>query len=291
MFAQLGNHIFEGLKSPGSLSDNRAARYGRVALVNGKDVLQPTGEELTEIRLALLLSVDFCDPTAEINALQQSMKSAEVLPFIMGDGTVVGKYVITSVDVTPQRYSPAGVLEIAGVSVDLLEYAAGDDPQPIGIAVTDGNSSAVSITATQAPAAQPPAIPVETAAGGISADIGKGRSTVNKMKDVGRQVKKGTTKLKRGVRSVRQLADDTKQAYSSAKTKVENTKKIFQRAGQLPTSLEEAIKYAENLAKLDNTADISVLQKNIDGMAAAADKVGISATPVIAFSATKEGGN
>lgn len=291
MFAQLGNHIFEGLKSPNSLSDNDSVRYGRIALVNGKDALHFTGADLEEINLSILYSADFCEPGTEINALRQSMKSAEILPFIMGDGTVVGKYVVATVDVAGQRYSPAGVLQRASVTVNLLEYAGGDDPDPKGIAVIDDISSIAFGTETRTPAAQPPAAPAETTAGSISADIGKGRTAVNQMKDVGRQVKKGTTKLKRGVRSVRQLADDTKQAYSSAKTKVENTKKIFQRASQLPTSLEEAIKYAENLAKLDNVADVSALQKNIDGMSVAADKVGASATPVAAFSATKEGGN
>lgn len=219
------------------------------------------------------------------------MRSAEVLPFIMGDGTVVGKYVITSVDVTPQRYSPTGTLEAASVSLDLVESAGGEEPKPQGIAVVASPSTGGSQTAIPVPAVQPPAVPVETPAGGIAADVSKGRTAVNKMKEVGQKVKKGTTKLKRAVRDVRQLADEVKQAYSSAKTKVENTKKIIQRARQLPTSLDEAIRYAENLAKLDNVADMSVLQMNIDTMAAAAEKVGISATQVVAFSATKEGGN
>lgn len=70
MFAQLGNHTFEGLKSPGTLSDSHGVRYSRIALVNGKDALQFTGEELAELRLTLLLSVDFCEPDTEINALR-----------------------------------------------------------------------------------------------------------------------------------------------------------------------------------------------------------------------------
>lgn len=291
MFAQLGNYTFEGLKSPGSLSDNRGVRYGRIALVNGKDALQFTGEELAEIRLSLLLSIDFCDPVEEIEALRKSMTSAEVLPFIMGDGTVVGKYVITTVDVTPQRYSPTGELEAASISVDLVESAGGDEPEPKGIAVIDNDSTTGSKAITQTPAAQPPATPVETPAGGITADVSAGRNAVAKMKEVGQKIKNGTTQMKRGIRDVRRLADEVKQAYSSVKTKVENTQKIIQRAKQLPTSLDEAIRYAENLSKLDDVADMSVVQLNIDGMAAAAEKVGISAAPVAAFSATKEGGN
>ncbi len=289
MLAQLGNHIFEGLKSPGSWSENGGVRYGRIALVNGKDALQFTGEELGEIRLSLLFSVDFCDPVAEVEALRQSMVSAEVLPFIMGDGTVVGKYVITSVDLTPQRYSPTGVLEVASVSVDLLEHTGGDAPAAKGMAVKPDRSAA-RITPPPPPV-QPPATPVPTAADSIAADISKGWAAVNRMKETVRKVKQGTTKFKRGVRDVRRLADEVKQVYQTAKTKVENTKKIIQRAQQLPTSLEGAIQYAENLAKLDNVADMSVLEMNVDTLAASAEKVGISATSIVAFSATKEGGN
>lgn len=288
MFAQLGDHIFEGLKLPGSLSDNRGARYGRVALVNGKDALQFTGEELTEISLSIVYSVEFCDPTTEINCLRQSMKSAEVLPFLMGDGSVVGKYVIESVDMASQRYSPAGVLEIASVTVNLLEYAAGDAPEPKGIAVISSDSTA-SANTTPVPTAQPPAKPVESPAQEVTKSISKAQNAVNKMKEIGKKVKNKTAQVKRAVRDVRQLADDVKQAYSTAKTKVENTKKIIKRASELPTSLDGALKYAENLAKLDNVTDVSVLKMNIDEMSAAADKVSVSAAPVVAFSATKEG--
>ena len=79
--------------------------------------------------------------------------------------------------------------------------------------------------------------------------------------------------------------------YASAKTKVEATKKIINRAGNLPTSLDEAIAYASNLAKIDNVVDVSVLEMNVGQLSDSAEKVTTSATPVAGFAGTKEGGN
>lgn len=286
MFAQLGDHKFEGLKSPTSLTNRQAVKFGRVSLINGKDVLQFTGEDLTESTITILYAVDFCDPAAEIKALQKSMKEAVALPFIMGDGTAVGKFVITGIDVTAQRYNRKGVIEAASVNVTLLECATKDDKKPTGLAVIGANTSMV----TPKVAVKSPAIKLASPAKAITSQISKGKNAVNRIKAVGKDIKNGTTTLKRGVRDVRKLADSAKQAYSTAKTKVEATKKIIDRASKLPTSLEEVIKYAENLAKLDNVVDISVLNMNIAEISDSADKVTISATPVVSFAATKEGG-
>lgn len=46
MFAQLGDHIFQGLKTPVSTSEADAVKYGQIPRVNDKDAIQPTGAEL-----------------------------------------------------------------------------------------------------------------------------------------------------------------------------------------------------------------------------------------------------
>ena len=73
-------------------------RYGVTERINKKDAIQPTGEGLDEISLTIQSSVAFCNPVAEIEELRQSMKSCEVLPYIQGDGTVVVRFVIPSID-------------------------------------------------------------------------------------------------------------------------------------------------------------------------------------------------
>ena len=280
MFAQLGNHIFQGLKSPHSWDETYTARYGKIPLINGKDVIQHTGDELAEIELSILYTIDFCDPATEIEALKQSMRDAEMLPFITGEGSIVGKFVITSIDVSNETFSPAGRLEVATVDLKLLEAANAESDETEGLALASAN-----------PVAQNPATAVVSSANAINKDISKAKSAVNSMKDTASKVKKGVKSFKQAVKDVRAAADSAKQAWSTAKTKLEVTKKIIERAGQLPTSLDDAIKYAENLAKLDDVMDTTTLEMNVNEMSKRADKVTAHAAPVAAFAASKEGGN
>jgi phage protein U len=280
VFAQLGNHQFKGLKSPDSWEESYAKRYGKIPLINGRDVIQSIGEELPEMELSIVYSIDFCDPAAEIEALKQSMRAAEILPFISGEGSIAGKFVITSMDVSNETFSPAGQLNKATVELKLLEAVAAGETKKQGAALVSNN-----------PAPQPPAKPDVSAAGSIAKDVSEAKSKVAEMKDTVSKVKKGVKSYKQAVREIRKLADATKRAYSSAKTKLEVTKKIVKRAGQLPTSLDDALRYAENLAKLDNVADTDTLEKNVNEMSDKADVVTARAAAVAAFSASKEGGN
>ncbi|MDL2289961.1 phage tail protein [Paludibacteraceae bacterium OttesenSCG-928-F17] len=280
MLAQLGTYVFEGLQAPSSINTGSSAKYGQIPLINGKDVLQKIGDELDEFNLSLSLSVEFCQPAELIANLKASQKSGEILPFIMGDGTIVGKYVITSVDISFQKLSTTGVLEAAQVNISLLEYAGKEKTQPTGLALRSNN-----------PVAQSPALPKNSSAESISKDLSKAKQNVSRIKQIGASAKGSITTYKRRVREVRQLANNTKQLYSTAKTKVTATKKIISRAKDLPTSLDEAIKYAENLAKMGNVTDFAVVNNNINQLSDSADKVTKSASPVTSFGATKEGGN
>lgn len=280
MFAQLGDHIFQGLKTPLSFSENEAVNYGQISRVNDKPAIQPTGVELKEIRLSIVYSVDFCEPEAEIAALKKSMRDFEVLTYVTGEGQIVGKFVITSIDTTTQRCSPTGRVEIASVNISLLESPGEEAPEPVGQALT-----------SQKPTTEPPAEPVPSPAADVTKDITEANTKVNVIKQTVAKVKGKTTKLKRGVREVRQLATDAQALYSSAKTKVEATKKIVERASHLPTSLGEAMSYAENLANIDNVADVSVLEMGANQLSESADKVTTHAAPAAGFAGTKEAGN
>lgn len=279
MFAQLGTYKFDGLKAPGSFNETFAVKYGRIPLINGKDDIQPTGEELAEVDLSVQYSAEFCDPATEINALKASARKHEVLPLIMGDGTIVGNFVITNIDTTKERFSPTGKLETARVYVSLLERAGVEEQAPVGLAVESQN-----------PPSQIPAAPVPTEIGAITEDLKEGQNTVNAIKAVAADVKKGTTDLKRGVRQARRLADDATRAYNSAKNKIVVTQKVIKRAADLPGSIDDILPYLENLAKLDNVMDFSVLENDVEQVSMSADKITIAAAPVVAFAASRERG-
>lgn len=277
MFAQLGRHVFQGLKLPASWSESHAERYGKIALVNRKDVVQHTGRELSELTIDIVYSVEFCEPATEIEALRLSMNKGEVLPFISGEGAILGKFIITGIDVEKNRFSRSGRLEMAGVSLSLLEYDYPVAKTPKGKALKSAR-----------PAPLPPAPPVASVANAICADIDKAELNVNAAVTA---VEKNKKTFKQGVREVRQLSDNAARSYTSAKTKLEVTKKIVQRAGQLPTSLDGAIRYAENLASLSNVSDMETLKMDVGKMKESADEVKSNAAPVIAFFASREGGN
>ncbi len=295
------------------MSDKMSVKYGRIELVNGKDVLQYSGEDLDEISLSIQYAIEFCDPATEIEALKQSMRDAEVLPFLFGDGTIVGKYVITSLDLTYQKTSPIGVLESATVAVTLLEYAYGEPVKPKGIAVvTPSTTELVTDTdidvyedvdedmldmymstdedTTTVPAAETPAPPAPTPARGISKLITKGRDAVNKIKSLGEKVKQKVSDVKSLVQDVKNLANEAKDAYAAAKEQVEVAIKIYERAKDLPGSLDEAIKYAKDLAEMKNDINAEDLKKNIDQLVSSTNTVTKNATSVVSFIATKEGG-
>jgi phage protein U len=303
MFAQLGNHLFQGLKTPLSWREDHKARYGKTELINGKPVIQHTGDELAEINLSIQYSIDFCDPSTEIESLMNSMRIAEVLPFITGEGSIVGKFVITSVSVSNEMFSPKGRLEIATVDLNLLESAYAAPVVTIGLALASANPTAPSLDSLAAqkpeiaipgldqPVIQKPAIAIPSPANAITQDLSKAKSLVNSMKKTISDAKEGIKSYKRAVSDVRKLADAARQTYASAKAKVEATKKIIQRASQLPTSLDGAIKYAENLGSLDSLTDTETLKLHVNTMSDRADTVMSHAAPVAAFAGSKEGGN
>lgn len=279
MFAQLGSHIFKGLKTPQAWDETHAVKYGKIPIINSKDDLQFTGQELSEFKLTISYASDFCTPDTEVSALKQSMNDGEVLPFVSGAGEIIGDFVIKGLDINNERFDANGNRESCTVDITLLQASPQEDERT-GAALKSAN-----------PIKEAPAPAIVSPANDIAKDISKAKNSVSGMKAVLGKIKKGTNSLKKGVKDVRKLADDVKQAYTTAKTKVEATKKIVKRASELPTSLDEAIKYAENLAKIDNVADMKVLEMNVQEMSDSADKVTKNSSQVISFSATKEGGN
>lgn len=289
MFAQLGTHVFKGLKAPASWSETHGIKVGRIPRVNTKDALQKTGDELAEINLTVRFESVFCEPSDEVAALKKYMTAGEVLPFLSGTGEIIGNFIITAVDVTNEAYTPAGVLETATVSVKLLEYPTDKATATAGKKKDAPVGEALKSAAP--PIQQPAALTISTTpAGEITTKLSKAKADVNKMKATVTKVKKGITTVKKGVQDIKKLAEDAKQLYTNVKTKVEATKKIIQRVKELPTSLSGAIKYAENLSNLSNTADLSVLEMNVKELSDSADKVSKHAAGVASFVATREGG-
>jgi len=127
MYAQLGNIRFEGLKGFSNFSHERGVNYAQHELINGKPRLQAVGDNLDSISFGMYLHSEFTNPEADIDTLRTAMQNREILPLILGNGRVLGFFVIPSFSQVNSFTDPKGNLIEVTVSVELLESFT-DDP-------------------------------------------------------------------------------------------------------------------------------------------------------------------
>lgn len=138
-YAQLGPYPFTVLKSYESRSRDDRFTYPQHDLIEGKPILQWTGDDLIRIKLSIQLHVKFCDPDAEAKSLRDAAATHQALRYVLVSGEVVGEFVIQSVQevthVTDQNHRTIW----AKLDLDLVEYVPGEQAAPLtgpGIART-----------------------------------------------------------------------------------------------------------------------------------------------------------
>lgn len=127
MYAQLGNIKFEGLKGFVSLEESFGVNYAQHELIKNKPRLERTGDVLDTISFDMVLHSTFTDPEADIDVLRTAMKNGEILPLILGNGKVVGNFVIPNFTKSTSFTDASGNLISVTLSVELLESFS-DDP-------------------------------------------------------------------------------------------------------------------------------------------------------------------
>lgn len=236
MYAQLGNIIFEGLKGFRSYEETRASSYAEHQLIGGKPRLQRTGSQLMELNFGMKLHSMFCNPEAEIRALEVARENGDVLPLVTGAGFFVGQFVILSFRVSQTRTNSRGEIIVAEVTVELKETA---EPSATGIAdgfasilsapllvepivARSGAASAMSaeLMQTTAQAAQIDAN-MAAADGNPTARPVKNRDTLRRLQDM----KEGLDRLQAGINDAGNLVNqllDFRQNILATKRAVEN---------------------------------------------------------------------
>ena len=127
MYAQLGNIRFEGLKGFSSFSHERGVNYAQHELINGKPRLQAVGDNLDTISFGMYLHSEFTNLEADIETLRLAMQNREVLPLLLGNGRILGFFVIPNFSQINSFTDPLGNLIEVTLSVELLESFS-DDP-------------------------------------------------------------------------------------------------------------------------------------------------------------------
>jgi len=153
MYAQLGTIRFEGVKGFTSLEENFAVNYAQHDRIKGKPRLEFVGDVLDTISFSMFLHSDFTNPEDDIEALKVYMLNKEILPLILGNGKLVGNFVIPNFSKTTEFTDPSGNIISATLSVDLIESFT-EDPlkdadkkaKEKAFATTSRNSNIRSIT-------------------------------------------------------------------------------------------------------------------------------------------------
>lgn len=144
MYAQLGNIRFEGLKGFTSLEETFGVNYVQHELIKNKPRLERTGDVLDTISFSMVLHSEFTDPEADIDVLRTAMKNGEILTLILGNGKVVGNFVIPNFTKTTEFTDAVGNLISVTLSVELLESYSED---PLRDSKNSAKNSAFATTA------------------------------------------------------------------------------------------------------------------------------------------------
>ena len=108
MYAQLGDVVFNGLIGPSSFSSGIEAKYAEQERIESKPRLQRTGEGLREISLGIKFHSSYCNPEAQLSTLEGHRSTGEVLAYIRGDGSLLGSFVITSINHVVNQHDTEG---------------------------------------------------------------------------------------------------------------------------------------------------------------------------------------
>lgn len=122
MFAILGEIEFTVAGGISGMEYTGTADWVEHPRIQGKPLLEWTGEGLDEYNLTIELHPLLGDPESRLRALRQAKSKHEPLAFVMGNGEYRGPYVITYVSNVIRRATAVGQTLAAIVQVSLREY-------------------------------------------------------------------------------------------------------------------------------------------------------------------------
>ena len=123
MWAQLGSIRFELLETPEGVRQRDKWDYVEHKVLDEKSHLQRMGKSLQELTLRIRLSTTFgTDPQKLLSAIYENAESEEPLPFILGNGSLVGKFVIEEVTKEWKRTDNRGRLLDVELEIKLKEW-------------------------------------------------------------------------------------------------------------------------------------------------------------------------
>ncbi|MGH7842978.1 MAG: phage tail protein [Candidatus Binataceae bacterium] len=123
MFAVLGDIVFETLTAPNRLDRERHWDYVEQRVVEDLPRLQWIGDGLETINFEMLFHASFCNPSAQLMALETAASDHLARALVFGNGDHRGYFVITALGVITEQMSQWGDPLAVRVRVELKQWA------------------------------------------------------------------------------------------------------------------------------------------------------------------------
>ncbi len=164
MYIMLGDVGYARLESPTTYEIEKKADYAEMHVTEGKPLLQYMGQGLDKLDLNFSFHVSVTDPHAAWTKLVDMINAHKAFPVTMGNGQVVGKFVISGLKRTTAVTAEDGTLKAIYCKVTLNEWAE-PDPLERRMAQKKSEAKAVSGANQQKPNSKIVVIPVKTHTG------------------------------------------------------------------------------------------------------------------------------
>ncbi len=124
----MGHIGFVSIASPTSFDLEKKIDFAEHQVTEGKPLLQYMGPALDGIGLSFMFHADYTDPQTAWDKILDLFNQHSAFPLSMGNGQLIGQYVITGLTRTTTVTSEDGTLVAIECKVTLKEYA---DPEPL----------------------------------------------------------------------------------------------------------------------------------------------------------------
>lgn len=278
MYAILGDYKFQNYKGFKELKVSDALALSEHPVIDGKPRLQATGDKLREISLTFLLHASFSDPDKDLEILQSYRRSAQIIPFLSGDGVSFGEFVIKEINCgftqTDKKGSTIGV----EVEIILLECVT-----------PDGNKTQSDKLAVRTPGLILPALPARPSEPqAISFNLRQLNTQTNAIiRDLSFAAKVATA-TERAIRTSKRRIDNIRTALTNIEKTGTNTQKIFSSYQNMKGQADRVKGSTESLAKFLASGDLNSSINASGQLRNTLNKLNIDAAPINNLTAVRK---
>lgn len=238
--------------------------YAQHARVNSKPRLEAIGETLDAISIEMYLHASFTDPEADIQEIMGYVSDKKVLPFILGNGNVIGTFVIPTFKKQTLFTDPKGNIIEANLTIELLEFYSEDrlaDAQRQAVRDSFATSARSSNVRTVEAAKLSPA-------GAITENIGDIQLEAMTVNEHVLAAESNPNTLDYYSGEINESLDSITDSIQEVQNKLSDAQELQDLATTLPTALQSIYTNTQNMKAALPISDIEgfkVLNRNLQG--------------------------